>query len=83
MQDQYISAKEVAEFLYCERAWWYRLQGKVDENAPLMRAGAKKHDAIAAQVTQMEQRRTLSHSLLWLGAVLFVIVCILFVLASR
>jgi hypothetical protein len=83
MKDEYISAKEVAEFLYCERAWGYRLQGKADENALLMQAGAQKHDAIAAEVTQMTQRRSLSRSLLWVGAALFIIACVLFVLASR
>jgi hypothetical protein len=83
MNDPYISAKEVAEFLYCERAWFYRLQGKAGENLPLMQAGAQKHDAIAAEVTHMTQRRTLSRSLLWIGAALFVIACVLLVLASR
>jgi hypothetical protein len=31
----------------------------------------------------MTQRRTLSRSLLWIGAALFVIACVLLVLASR
>ena len=45
-----IKASELNSFLYCERAWWYQLQGEPSSNQPAMDAGTKRHQAHARQV---------------------------------
>lgn len=45
-----IKASELGSFLYCERAWWYQLQGEVSSNQEQMDAGTQAHQSHARQV---------------------------------
>ncbi|MBM3153149.1 MAG: hypothetical protein FJZ96_13265 [Chloroflexi bacterium] len=51
-----IRASEIGSYLYCRRAWWYRLQGFEPENQAEMATGTRLHQAhgrnvIAAGIT--------------------------------
>jgi len=39
-----IRAAEIGVYLYCRRAWWYRLQGFEPENIDEMVRGRKQHE---------------------------------------
>ena len=45
-----IKASELNSFLYCERAWWYQLQGEPSANQSAMDAGTQSHQTHARQV---------------------------------
>ena len=45
-----IKASELGGFLYCERVWWYQLQGVPSANLPAMDAGTQRHQTHARQV---------------------------------
>ncbi|MCW5875917.1 MAG: hypothetical protein KIS85_03455 [Anaerolineales bacterium] len=45
MERQWIKASEIGEYLYCRRAWWYRLQGAASANLAAMQAGGRAHTA--------------------------------------
>jgi len=45
-----IKASELNSFLYCERAWWYQLQGEPSAKQPAMDAGTQSHQTHARQV---------------------------------
>lgn len=83
MKDPYVSASEIAEYCYCERAWWHRLEGTEQERAPELVAGEEKHRAVAVQVVQAQRTQIAGRTLLWLGVGLFVIVVALLVLSPR
>jgi CRISPR/Cas system-associated exonuclease Cas4 (RecB family) len=83
MKDPYISASEIAEYCYCERAWWHRLEGMENERLPELAVGEQKHQAVAAQVVQAQRTQTAGRTLLWVGVTLFVIVVALLVLSPR
>jgi hypothetical protein len=59
MKDDFIAASEIAEYLYCQRAWWYRLRGAVSANRAVMVQGTEQHEGFAKAVTQVEQGRQL------------------------
>jgi CRISPR/Cas system-associated exonuclease Cas4 (RecB family) len=47
-----LRASEINAFLYCQRAWWYRLQGIPGENQAEMEAGEFAHQVQALRLRQ-------------------------------
>lgn len=45
-----IKASELGSFLYCQRAWWYQLQGEPSANQSAMDAGTQAHQNHARKV---------------------------------
>lgn len=65
-QSVWISASELAEYVYCHRAWWWRRSGVEVKETPQMRVGTERHEKYQAAVVQSGRG--------WqLGAVLIVI----------
>lgn len=42
-EHRWIRASDLGEYLYCRRAWWYRLQGTESANAPGPARGTRGH----------------------------------------
>ena len=45
-----IRASDIGAYLYCRRAWWYRLQGYPPENQAALEQGTQFHQAHGRQV---------------------------------
>jgi hypothetical protein len=43
MDRRWIKASEIGEFLYCRRAWWYRVQDAANANLPELLLGSREH----------------------------------------
>jgi len=52
-----IRASDIGAFLYCRRAWWYRLQGYASENQAAIEQGSKFHSDHGKRVGGMDTLR--------------------------
>ncbi|UYN88862.1 MAG: hypothetical protein KIT08_07080 [Anaerolineales bacterium] len=43
MSTQWIKASDIGEYLYCQRAWWLRLQGAASANVQELAEGTRQH----------------------------------------
>ncbi len=65
-----IRASEIADFVFCEQAWWFRLQGYAPRNREQMQAGWAYHRAHERDVRRWVWVRRLAWSALLLGLAL-------------
>lgn len=70
-----IRASELGSYLYCRRAWWYRLQGMESENQAEMTAGTQLHQAHGRSVLAAGLLRTLGLLLFLAALVILVAYC--------
>jgi len=70
-----IRASEIGSYLFCARAWWYRLQGVEPENQVELTAGTELHHAHGRRVVAAGLTRTLALILLLAALVLLVAYC--------
>lgn len=77
MTDDFITASAVAEYLYCQRAWWYRRRGVINANVAVLAEGTEQHEALAEAVRRSEIQRRTARLLLGVGLALLLIFLIL------
>ena len=65
-----IRASEIGSYLYCRRAWWYRLNGIESSNQAEMAAGTELHRQHGRTVLAAGFFRTLAFILLLVACVL-------------
>jgi len=68
-----IRASELSTYVFCHRAWWYRLQGIEPENVRAMQAGQDFHNAHGQQVGLARLLQALGWGLLLLALVILVV----------
>jgi hypothetical protein len=73
MSYPFIEASEIAEYVYCNRAWWLRTEvGYRPQNRGPMAAGVAYHDAHGRQVGQARAVRRVALLLLFLAVAIAV-----------
>ena len=65
-----IRASDIGSYLYCRRAWWYRLHGQTSINNAEMTAGTELHRRHGRAVLLAGLQRGLGFALLLLAFVL-------------
>ena len=70
-----IRASEVGTYLFCSRAWWYRLQGIESTNQAEMNAGTELHRQHGRTVIASGLTRILAIILLLVALALLVAFC--------
>jgi len=77
-----IRASEIGSYLYCRRAWWYRLTGHESANQAEMAAGTDLHRQHGRQVLIAGMLRTLGFLLLLAACVLISIFSLFYFLGN-
>lgn len=80
--DDYISASEIGEYLFCHRAWWLRHHGAKTANVEILDQGASEHEVLTLAVAQVEQASQTGKWLLWIGAALLILLIFVKLLAG-
>ena len=70
-----IRASEIGSYLFCARAWWYRLQGIEPENQAELTSGTELHRAHGRRVIAAGLTRALALVLLLVALVLLAAFC--------
>ncbi|MCX6079036.1 MAG: hypothetical protein NTW32_05840 [Chloroflexi bacterium] len=65
-----IRASDIGTYLYCRRAWWYRLNGHESINQAEMASGTELHRKHGRRVMVAGLMRTLGFALLLLACVM-------------
>jgi hypothetical protein len=73
MPEKIVRASEIGEYLFCNRAWWLRLQGIVPANRHVLEAGTAAHAEHARRVVFAGCLRTAAFILLIAAVLLGVI----------
>ncbi len=68
-----ISASEIGRFLYCERSWWYSLQGEESSQHEALAQGARQHEVFAGEVRVIERAQVRARALIWILAIAIVL----------
>lgn len=79
MENAYVKASEISEFVYCKRAWWMRFNGQL-EISEQMEHGIKKHDAVSEQLRTFKRRYVVAALTIVAGILLFALYYLLQVL---
>ena len=77
-----IRASEIGSYLYCRRAWWYRLNGQESLNQAEMAAGTELHRKHGRKVLAAGQLRTLAFIFLLAACVLLTAFSLSYLLGS-
>ena len=67
-----IRASDIGSYLYCRRAWWYRINGHESSNQAELAAGTELHRAHGRAVFSAGVYKTLAKLLLLIALVLLV-----------
>ena len=77
-----IRASDIGSYLYCRRAWWYRLNGQESVNQAEMAAGTDLHRTHGRKVLAAGLQRTLGFILLLVASVMLTAFVLLYFLSS-
>ncbi|MBA3867557.1 MAG: hypothetical protein H0X30_00230 [Anaerolineae bacterium] len=72
-QVDFITASEIAEYLYCNRACWLKLKGFTSRNIEALAQGSASHTEYSQQVEQVIRSASLGKRVIFVGIILFVL----------
>jgi hypothetical protein len=73
MSEKWIKASEIGEYLYCQRAWWYRLQGESSANVQELALGSQTHARHGWGLRRVGLQRLAAYALIALAAFLIIL----------
>ena len=76
-KDDFITASEIAEYLYCQRAWWLKLKGFASGNKEILAQGAASHIQYSQQVAQVTRSEGLGKRIVLIGIALLIVFIII------
>ncbi len=79
-RDEYITASEIGDFVYCKRRWWLKFNKMLPDSTPVMDAGTKAHESLASQLENNKKNITLALFLIGLGIILVILSILLIIL---
>lgn len=72
--DIVLYASDLDGFLYCERSWWYRMQGEASSRTAELELGTEQHEALAQNVRAADRAAAVARLLIWISLVLLLAV---------
>lgn len=81
MQNDFVTASEICNFVYCKRAWWLDKKAKLPVT-PAMLKGVLDHDALAGVISSVRRNTYIALTLLLFGIGILLLIATYF-LAGR
>lgn len=77
-----IRASDIGSYLYCRRAWWYRLSGQESANQAEMAAGTELHRRHGRTVMSANMQQLLAMIILLVACVMLTAFGLIFFLGN-
>ena len=68
--DIILYASDLDGFLYCERSWWYRMQGEASTRTAELERGTEQHEALGQNVRAADRLAAAARLLIWISVIL-------------
>jgi hypothetical protein len=62
----YVTASEIGEYVYCQRAWWLKATGKAEQTLSMLQ-GTLDHDALANLLSAIKRNMTIAWTVMLIG----------------
>ena len=76
MEQEYITASELGDYVFCKRGWWLRKKGLLSIPTQAMIEGTEGYDNIFLQLQALRLRTFVAWVFLLIGAVLMLYIII-------
>lgn len=76
---EYVTASEIGEYVYCQRAWWLRANGKAEETFAMLK-GRLEHDGVAALIDTVKRNTMIAWTILLIGIGLILLIVTYFLM---
>ncbi len=73
MTERTVRASELAEFVFCQRAWWYHRQGLPSSERQALAKGRGWHESLARRNLAAIRMAAIGRALAFAGAVLLIL----------
>ncbi len=74
----FVTASEIAEYVYCKRAWWLRVSKTVTTQTVEMLEGSRKHNELSKSLDDYTSYKRLAIALLAAGLIGFLIFLLIY-----
>ena len=73
-RDDYVTASEIGDYVFCKRGWWLKRNGMLPDTSPVLAAGIQAHETMVKQLLNNKRDTKIAIFLIGFGIVLVIVI---------